>query len=191
MKRFLLFITAAIMMAMGNAQNFDETQLIGKWHVTSANGNWNNTIASIEDIVFGDIIYDCYEGYKIYKAYSPGYIAHVTHYDCWDEEERHDDTIDLWDFFISNGNKLHLIVEESVSNLSIRLIIKELSDNSMTLESFDGKSQFVLAKETTKAPSVTVNTKVQTPNIYDMKGRQVRHTHKNSIYIQDNKTVMK
>lgn len=48
----LLFASVCTLCAL--AQTYDETDLVGKWNVTSMTGNVNNCIISFESIYFGD-----------------------------------------------------------------------------------------------------------------------------------------
>ena len=103
MKKFTLLFVCFLVALACSAADFDEAQLIGKWNVTSATGNWNNYITSINTIQFGDL--------KIVRKYSwgdhtywkAGYLANI---DCIAEAELEDDEKEMtfiYDFFISNG----------------------------------------------------------------------------------------
>ena len=106
------------------------------------------------------------------------------------EEQLEDDTVKemtfIYDFFISNGNKLHIITDDDLSNNSIRLVIKELNDKTMTLESFDGTAQFVLSKESAAVQTIQSDVTNQSSTIYDVQGRPVSNIQSGNIYIQGN-----
>lgn len=187
MKKFTLLIVCFFAALACSAADFDETQLIGKWNVTSATGNWNNYITSIKTIQLGDV--------KIVRKYhwgndtywKAGYLANI---DLMAEEQLEDDTVKemtfIYDFFISNGNKLHIITDDDLSNNSIRLVIKELNDETMTLESFDGTAQFVLSKESAAVQTIQSDVTNQSSTIYDVQGRPVSNIQSGNIYIQGN-----
>ena len=50
MKKFTLLFVCFLAALACSAADFDEAQLIGKWNVTSATGNWNNYITSINNV---------------------------------------------------------------------------------------------------------------------------------------------
>lgn len=185
MKKFTLLIVCFFAALACSAADFDETQLIGKWNVTSATGNWNNSIVSIESIVLGDAVceYTYQPGERFYAC---GYLTNSNSMEGPSSTPYNMSVVNLYDFFISNGDKLHIILDDSMTNNSIRLVIKELNDETMTLESFDGTAQFVLSKESAAVQSIQSDTSNQSTTIFDVQGRPVSNTQSGNIYIQGN-----
>lgn len=173
----LLFGSVCTLCAL--AQTYDETDLVGKWNVTSMTGNVNNRIISFESIYFGDthVVDDADEEEQWLCA---GYLG-----ECKTNDE--DGAIWTWtkmpifDFFISNNNKLHL--NTFVGSNEIRLVIKEWKDGVMKLETYDGKTKIELKKDTSALNSVVSETPKNT-SVYDINGRKVRTTEKGNIYIK-------
>ena len=183
----LLFVCFLAALACG-AADFDEAQLIGKWNVTSATGNWNNYITSINTIQFGDVKIVREYSWGDYTYWKAGYLANIdfiAEADFKDIDDYKEMTF-IYDFFISNGNKLHIITDDDLSNNSIRLVIKELNDETMTLESFDGTAQFVLSKESAAVQTIQSDVTNQSSTIYDVQGRPVSNIQSGNIYIKGN-----
>lgn len=176
MKRILLLLFASVCTLCALAQTYDETDLVGKWNVTSMTGNVNNCIISFESIYFGDtrVVED---GDEWLCAGCLG--------ECKTNDE--DGAIETWsrmpifDFFISNNNKLHL--NTFVGSNEIRLVIKEWKDGVMKLETYDGKTKIELKKDTSAVNSVVTETPDNT-SIFDIKGSKVRTTEKGNVYIK-------
>lgn len=151
----------------------------------SATGAWNNVFESIGYIVFGDVKYKnpySNDGYIPAGGFLKGYKNHDS-----DEEG------DYWgikDFLISNNNKLHIVVCDEDAN-DIRMVIKELDTNRMTLESYDGKSRFVLEKEAASVLSVSMEKVGNSSSVmYDLQGRLVERPHAGEIYIQGGQKIV-
>lgn len=168
----LLFASVCTLCAL--AQTYDETDLVGKWNVTSMTGNVNNCINSFESLYFGDtrVVEDGDEWL------CAGYLG-----ECKTNDE--DGAIQTWikmpifDFFVSNNNKLHINTFDG----NIRLVIKEWKDGVMNLETYDGKTKIELKKDTSAVNSVVTETPDNT-SIFDIKGSKVRTTEKGNVYIK-------
>lgn len=174
----LLFASVCTLCAL--AQTYDETDLVGKWNVTSMTGNVNIRIISFESIYFGDtrVVEDGDEWL------CAGYIGECKSNDLDLEEPGAIETwsrMPIFDFFISNNNKLHL--NTFVGSNEIRLVIKEWKDGVMKLETYDGKTKIELKKDTSAVNSVVTETPHNT-SIYDINGRKVRTTEKGNVYIK-------
>jgi len=168
------------------AQNYDETELIGKWDVTSITGQVNNDVISFESLYLGDTLVtqgvdDCWlsAGYltkfKVYDGDSEAYNPQDTY--TYDKEP-------ISDFFISNNNKLHFVTLDNSNQ--IRLVIKGWANDVMKLESYDGKTKIELKKDKSAVKSVMAE--IQSDGVlYDVQGHRVKQTEKGNIYIQDNR----
>ena len=188
MKKFTLLFVCFLAALACHAADFDEAQLIGKWNVTSATGNWNNYITSINTIQFGDVKIVRKDSWGDYTYWKAGYLANIDFIEEDDFKDKDDykEMTFIYDFFISNGNKLHIITDKELDNNSIRLIIKELNDETMTLESFDGTAQFVLSKESAAVQTIQSDVTNQSSTIYDVQGRPVSNIQIGNIYIKGN-----
>lgn len=185
MKKLLILLFVSVCAVYTYAQNYDETELLGKWDVTSMTGQVNNSVISFESLYLGDTLVTL--GVDDWWL-SAGYFTNLKVYD--DESEAYNpqntytyDKAPVADFFISNNNKLHLFASWS-SNL-IRLIIKEWSNDVMKLESYDGKTKIELKKDKSAVRSVMSDTP-EDGKMYDVKGHNVTKTEKGNIYIQNN-----
>lgn len=183
MKRILMLLFASVCTLCALAQTYDETDLVGKWNVTSMTGNVNNCIISFESLYFGDtqvgddtVEDDCW--------LCAGYLGECKSNDLDLEEPGAIETwsrMPIFDFFISNNNKLHL--NTFVGSNEIRLVIKEWKDGVMKLETYDGKTKIELKKDTSAVNSVVTETPDNT-SIFDIKGSKVRTTEKGNVYIK-------
>lgn len=183
MKRILLLLFASVCALCALAQTYDETDLVGKWNVTSMTGHVNNCIISFESLYFGDtqvgddtVEDDCW--------LCAGYLEECKSNDLDLEEPGAIETwsrMPIFDFFISNNNKLHL--NTFVGSNEIRLVIKEWKDGVMKLETYDGKTKIELKKDTSAVNSVVTETPDNT-SIFDIKGSKVRTTEKGNVYIK-------
>lgn len=174
MKRILMLLFASVCTLCALAQTYDETDLVGKWNVTSMTGNVNNCIISFESIYFGDT--------RVVEDGDEWLCA-----GCLGECKTNDEDGAIWtwtkmpifDFFVSNNNKLHINAFDG----NIRLVIKEWKDGVMKLETYDGKTKIELKKDTSAVNSVVTETP-DNRSIYDINGRKVRTTEKGNVYIK-------
>ena len=181
MKRILMLLFASVCTLCALAQTYDETDLVGKWNVTSMTGHVNNCIISFESLYFGDtqvgddtVEDDCW--------LCAGYLGECKSNDLDLEEPGAIETwsrMPIFDFFVSNNNKLHINTFDG----NIRLVIKEWKDGVMKLETYDGKTKIELKKDTSAVNSVVTETPDNT-SIFDIKGSKVRTTEKGNVYIK-------
>ena len=140
-KLFLLLALVAMFVGQAWGQEFDEEDLQGVWDVSSMEGPLNNSIVSIKTLVLMDSLKKGDWGDYYYHYYPHGGLAEevVFHeqYDInTDEWEDYTEDVEIYDFFISNGNKLHIILDDGMPNMSLKFIITELTENSMSLRTF-------------------------------------------------------
>lgn len=177
-KLFLLFALVAMFVGQAQAQEFDEEDLQGVWDVSSMEGPINNCIISIKTLVLMDTI--CDYGYEI----SPrgGFAEEVVYHEYYDnnanEWKDYTEDIEIYDFFISNGNKLHIILDDGMPNMSLKFIITELTENSMSLRSFrtpngEGSTINLTKRASSGVNEVKASDRNKTENAYyDINGRQ-------------------
>lgn len=166
------------------AQTYDETDLLGKWNVTSITGPVNNAIISFESLYLGDSLVTEEDDGKWLVA---GYI---TKFKCYDTDcDGQPEAITyakapVWDFHISNNNKLHIQCQWCMN--AIRLVIKEWANDVMKLESYDGKTKIELVKDQSSVQSVMAEIPCD-GELYDVQGHKATKTEKGTIYIQNNR----
>ena len=166
------------------AQTYDETDLLGKWNVTSMTGPVNNCIISFESLYFGDTLVTDDEGEMSLNA---GYLDNLKFVPVdYTYNPQHTETLNkcgVVDFFISNNNKLHI---QMVSSNEIRMIIKEWTNDVMKLESYDGKTKIELKKDPSAVNSVIAETTGE-DGVYTIQGHKVTQMEKGNIYIHNNR----
>lgn len=177
-KLFLLFALVAMFVGQAQAQEFDEVDLQGVWDVSSMEGQINNSVVSIKTLVLMDTLV---EGkYEIPRG---GFVEDITYHECYnsDANEWEDYTagvVEIYDFFISNGNKLHIILDDGMPNMSLKFIITELTENSMSLKTFRPHNGESCTINLTKRASSDVSELKATDKdktekaYYDINGRQ-------------------
>lgn len=149
------------------AQNqFDEVNLVGEWTVSDLSGDMSNDLVSFEKIYFGDIVVD--NGGD--KEVASGAVYGIRYTDPDDYEK----VGILMDFFISNGNKLHVVGEDSwVENYGLRFIINSFTDTELKLSTYDGKCSFTLTKTKSAVTRVEDDSFPTKTEYYDTNGRRL------------------
>lgn len=170
MKKLLLIVAMVASFAIARAEQFDELNLLGGWELQSCVGDYpyfTNYYRDYEEcspndckyLYLGPIYIDPDDTDKILTPlpFFPNNIADLDNFACnglfykepskWDDPsfDIDYDGVAVWDFFISNGNKLHLIgIEEFCP--SLQFVILSLTDKEMKLRSYDGKCTIVYKK---------------------------------------------
>ena len=166
---FSLLLVAAM---SANAQTFDETDLIGTWTTTGFT-HVLYKILDIESITLGP---GEYKG-----RVTAGLIKNMTYIDFWDNRENTRDQ-KIFDYFISNNNKLHITVED---DYVMHFIIEELSASSLKLKTYDGQSYtFEKDNSSTEVKPMTL-TRSADDSIYNLSGQKVEDVTTNGVYIQN------
>ena len=177
-KLFLLFALVAMFVGQAQAQEFDEEDLQGVWDVSSMEGQINNSVVSIKTLVLMDTLV---EGkYDIRPRC--GFVEDITYHDCYNSDanewEDYTEDVEIYDFFISNGNKLHIILDDGMPNMSLKFIITELTENSMSLRAFrsphgEGSTINLTKRASSGVNEVKASDSNKTENAYyDINGRQ-------------------
>ena len=85
------------------------------------------------------------------------------------------------DFFISNNNKLHIIVGD---DFSLRFIIEELTATTMKVRTYDGKCSVTFTmKNPTDIKAVQKNS--ENTDTYNLGGQKVKNVTSDGVYIQN------
>ena len=176
MKKILFFLLIATAVC-ANAQTFDEADLVGTWTTTGFTYA-PCKIMNMESITLGPGVYEVWEGERFVTS---GLIKNMTHIEPYNNREYTENTRIL-DYFISNNNKLHIIVED---DYAMHFIIEELSASSLKLKTYDGQS-YTFAKDNS---STEVKPMTQTystdDSIYNLSGQKVEDVTTNGVYIQN------
>lgn len=161
---------------MANAQQqFDELDLLGKWTVTSRTGWLNNSISRAGGFYFGDIEYNDFEGEDTILCASAGMIYDMkVENGYWDAH--YTNAENLRDFFISNGNKLHIqIVSVDGGNPTLHFVIDELTETTMKLHTFDNSCQLILVKESSSIAVANADNNDEPVETFNLRGERVEN----------------
>ena len=180
---FLLLFVSAVSV---NAQSFDETDLTGTW-ITTGFTYPAYEITNIESITFGDDIYsydkDSYPYDKGYKTMS-GFLKNLvyTSYSSGTATTKTVEVGKIFDYFISNNNKLHIIYDD---DFTLHFIIEELSATTLKVKTYDGQS-FSFAKDNSSSAINSIsNNRSADESTYNLSGQKVENITANGIYIQN------
>lgn len=185
MKKLLLFsLACTLISASAYAQTYDETQLIGRWELTDMEGEHALFPKAPTAIELGDSLYTwsynsdgssdvSTTSGMIYDLYIKGY------YGDWEVEK----AVEVVDFFISNGNKLHIIPDD-VFGASLRFVIVSLTEKDMVLQTYDGKCTFSLTRAPKSAIQAVRSKKSASENAYDLAGKRIKSQTADGVYIQ-------
>lgn len=167
--------------AFAQAADFDETTLIGQWTVTSMTGAPNNYVKSFDGFYLGDCHFDgSYDDWA--RGDIGGYIINLTFNDG-DGHDHHS----IKDFFISNNNKLHIILVDDHydRNYTFRFVIENLTPENMTLKSYDGSCLIELNKEGSSSSVMSAELHPgDTQEFYNLKGLKVNNPREGEIYVK-------
>lgn len=185
MKKLFLFFSILFAMS-ANAQNIDETELLGKWNVSSKTGTLPLDIINFTGFVFGYTTFtdDYYRKYD-YSGYITGYEK-----DYGDKGSADAEDVPITDFFISNNDKLHIGV--TWESTVLRFIIESLTETSMTLKTYDGQCSISLTKDNSAAVRSTIINHTDDTSIYNLAGKKVKKITSDGVYIKmGQKNIMK
>ncbi len=163
-----------------HAEQYDEVDLLGRWDVTSFSGEIS-TVApgvgtkSFTSIYFGAYMHDC--------SLFNGYIYNYIFVDC--DNNYHSDNEEMpliEDFFISNGNKLHIIYGNDYSS-SMRFVIKSFSDDRLVLENYEGTCHIELKKAASGINAPQLIEKEGTDEYYNLNGIRISNPDE-GLYIK-------
>ena len=163
-----------------NAQTFDETQLSGTWKVEEITGTLPMRIVGFETLVMEEAMMVWDEEYDDWDWY-PVLIKGLTengrgHHSSGPKDEY------LLDFFICNGNKLHLIVNDEYS---LRFIIDELTNTTLILKTYKGDGMVKLTKESTSNIKGVNQTRHSESSTYSIQGHKMERAKSYGIYVQN------
>ena len=183
MKKYLFLLLALVSSFSLQAADYDETNLVGLWKLESFQGEYYPFSTNPDDwkstptyIYLGPISNSSQipnEEWEIdididYFHYTGGYIVAE---DYGDEDYAYA----VKDFFISNGNKLHIVEDD----MTFRFIIENLTAQELRLKSYDGKFMATYKRtDATSVKSVEVSAAPSTEEYYNLNGvKQPRPYH--------------
>lgn len=169
------------------SEEFNEVDLLGKWDVVSQTGNISDGLLSFDAICFGRAFLS---GDNEIEFNPNGYVQNVVYISGKLDWESFDNMSDfensnyignndycmLRDFFISNGNKLHIDMYIIYGD-KFRFVIESLTDNEMVLTNFTGDCRMVLRKADggSSVEKITVEDTTGNTGYYTVDGRKVEH----------------
>ena len=166
------------------AQEYDETKLLGTWEVVNLNGPMSLQLLSFKSIELREQWF--------YNGGFPGKVCGVTKcYEYGDTSEEEYRIVS--DFFISNGNKLHIQLrhEEYVAN-SLRFIITDFTDNEIKLTTYDGKTSFSLRRDLESgAKSIKTEESSTGKEYYNLNGVRISSPEPGIVITKENNEVRK
>jgi len=183
MKKFYLFVLLLVSAISTNAQTFDEANLVGTWTTTGLDYAPLG-ITNIESITLEDGLYeDDYDDYKFYACGIMALTKKDPNYGRYGQEEEESTTIEpILDYFITNNNKLHIIVDE---DYTLHFIIEELTATTLKVKTYGGKS-YTFTKDNSSNAVQSVNmTRPADESTYNLSGQEVENITADGIYIQN------
>ena len=182
MKKFYLFVLLLVSAISTNAQTFDEANLVGTWTTTGLDYAPLG-ITNIESITLEDGLYE--DGYDDYKSYACGIMALTKkdpNYARHGNDEEYTGIEAILDYFITNNNKLHIIVDEEYT---LHFIIEELTATTLKVKTYGGKS-YTFTKDNSSNAVQSVNmTRPADESTYNLSGQEVENITADGIYIQN------
>lgn len=203
MRKILMLMLMVVSGLCARAEQYDEVNLLGAWEVTERVGE-SAVISAFERNYQMNYLYI---GEMEQTYYDYGTDEEITEVD-WDVCGYPSDTIppngywaepaedssaggngnELMDFFISNGNKLHLQFEHG----TLRFIIESFTDSELKLMTYDKKFRMTLKRISSPNKVAEVNAASAIPNgIYDLNGTAVKNPEKGIYVVKTDKETSK
>ncbi len=174
MKRLFIAFTCIFTFASLSAQNYSELDLIGEWNLVEGTGVSGLESLSVNNL---SVLHGNYsdEEWGTFKTKSKDYS--------------------IREIFISSGNIIHIYITPSSNRTSnslsslgrIRIIIKSLESDVLTLSSLDGKTVFIMKKK--KSTDVaSIRAKDTNNNVYyNLQGMKITNLSDHEVYIHNGK----
>ena len=175
MKKFYLFLLLLVSAVSANAQTFDEADLVGTW-ATPGLAYAPFKIQNIEYISLGDAIYYGSKG----KEEASGQIKY-TYVDNQYPEGRTVTKIIL-DYFITNNNKLHIIVQD---DYTLHFVLESSTSSSLNVKTYDGQSYSFTKDNSGSGVQSVRQTRSADESTYNLSGQNVENVTADGIYIQN------
>ena len=180
MKKYLFLLLALVSSFSLRAADYDETNLVGLWKLESSQGEyypfstnedfWQRTPTYIYLGTISNSSQFPNEEWEI----DAGYYDHCTGGYIVAEDDGEDYCNAVNDFFISNGNKLHIVEDD----MTFRFIIENLTAQELCLKSYDGKFMATYKRtDATSVKSVEVSAAPSTEEYYNLNGVKQNRPH--------------
>ena len=196
MYRFLLFVVGLLTCGAVHAQQYDETKLLGTWEVVDLNGPMSLQYDSFKSIILGDYIEyrdDSYSDPEDIEIITSGCAFGVIGVDY--KGEKHETDLYVQDFFITNGDKLHIEITNSIimnDACSLRFIITDFTDNEIKLTTYDGKTSFSLRRDQeSTVKSIKTEESSTGKEYYNLNGVRISSPEPGIVISKENNEVRK
>ena len=181
MKKYLFLLLALVSSFSLQAADYDETNLVGLWKLEFFQGEnypfstneeyWQSTPTYMYLGTISNSSQFPNEEWEIdesdYNRYTGGYIVAE---DYGDEDYAYG----VYDFFISNGNKLHIVEDD----MTFRFVIENLTAQELRLKSYDGEFTVTYKRtDATSVKSVEVSAAPSKVEYYNLNGVKQNRPH--------------
>ena len=170
----LLAVGIGSLGAVAQQQQYDETDLVGMWMVEEQEGgDINLNVISISGFFLGN--YSFVNEWGDEKIYGGGMLFDM--YRRYDVDE--EDVISNYEivaFWISNGNKLHILWNTNLNrNPALQFVIESWENDRMVLHNYEGTCRMVVKKQGSgaSAPAVVADAADNTEHTYNLNGVEV------------------
>lgn len=183
MKQILFALVILIGGMTGAAQQYDEVDLLGEWTAISHEGNQiHPKLTSLERVVFGKYTYSKEEwGEEKQVTESFGVVDVI--YPSYSSEADYRTNLSIDAFFISNNNKLHIILDDSYSYLNMAFVIKKFTANELILTNYDNTYEVILRKQGASKATPLSGTNNSKPSYNSLDGLKVKNPDK-GLYVK-------
>lgn len=186
----LLFLILASLYV--NAQDVDETMLVGRWVKTSSEGEFRplNLYGSKKDYSLQnpDVLTFYNEPSGLYSDDSLGMVyisAPVEHHYTRATEEYEIKMFGIQDYFITKGNILHICINGD--RIILRMKIIDFDENMMVLSTFNGKGTVTFSRDITSSVRSTTRSASEDDSYYTLKGTRLKTKPNKETYIRRGK----
>ena len=158
------------------AEQYDEVNLLGKWEITERAGQYL-ILEYFEDCEFeGNQVKYISFGQCIVDERFPSNGIFL------DNSNYEDADWSIYDFFISNGNKIHIMLVEG-QYPSLHFVIDSFTDSELKLHTYDNKMHMTLKRVANPNKVGEIHEVVSSQNgIYNLNGTKVENPDK-GIYV--------
>lgn len=183
MKRFLFALVMLSGVMTVKAQQYDELDLLGTWTVTSQTGEISNTLKTFEKITFGETMMDYYHKNMDEWEYQESFPVPVgVLFGSVESDDYKRPTNQVSDFFISNGNKLHILIVDK-EELTMLFVIQRFTGEELVLTNYNGKCEITLTKSVPTVVSNLSSTEREENEYYSLDGIKVSNPDK-GIFVE-------
>lgn len=192
MKNLLLMLAVVLVGSLPlQAQNFDETNLVGKWERSAVMQPVDNYLVSLDSLFFGNDVWS----YTDNEGYADTRYASGIFYGQWqgaisdggyeDKFADHYNATWILDFSITNGDKLHIGLSD---DFTLIFKILTLTSTELVIQPLGSSNQirFQKVSNSTGINAAKVSSLYAGSTIYDMTGKQLSKKNKGVDIIKPN-----